>query len=83
MQTADGTWPPVLGSTCIMTDVDPVEWPLGVSWDLAFELTTNEPAYIDDPIAGDISGPAGVPDGSVDLIDLSVVAANWLTVVTP
>ena len=84
-QTSQGTWPPVLGSTLIMTDVDPVEWPQGVSWDLAFELTTNEPAYVDDPIPGDVAGAGGVlvPDGTVDLNDLAVVGANWLSVATP
>ena len=52
------------------------------SWDLAFELTTNEPAQVDDPvtITGDISGPAGVPDGTVNFFDLAEVAAHWLDV---
>jgi hypothetical protein len=82
-QTSDGTWPPVLGSTCNMTDVDPVEWPQGTSWDLAFELTTNEPAYIDDPIPGDLTGPGGdmIPDGTVNLSDLAIFGAHWLDTV--
>ncbi len=81
LATADGTWPPAIGSTLAMANCDPVEFPDGISWDLSFELTTNDPAYKDDPIPGDISGPvAGEPDGKVDLIDLSVIAANWLEI---
>jgi len=81
-QTSAGTWPPVIGSTLIMTNCAPVEWPVGVSWDLAFELTTNAPAYEDEPIEGDIAGggtSGNEPDGSVGLPDLLAVARNWLT----
>jgi hypothetical protein len=82
--TTDGTWPPVLGSTLTMTDCDPIH--IGeVSWDLAFELTTNEPAYKDNPIPGDIAGAGDdglEPDGAVNLTDLAVMAGNWLTIVS-
>ncbi len=76
--TADGLWPPVKGS--VWGGGTPVEYPQGISWDLAFELTTNEKAYSDDPIPGDIGGPGGslTPDGVVNLNDLSIMAANWL-----
>ncbi len=47
----------------------------GESWDLAFELTTNEPGYEDNPIPGDLN-----IDGAVNLIDLSIFAAHWLEV---
>ena len=85
LNTADGTWPPAIGSTLTMPDCDPVEFPEGISWDLAFELTTNEPGYEDDPIPGDVGGPGGslVPDGTIDLNDLAIVGGNWLTVATP
>ncbi len=75
-------WPPVLGSQ--WANGVPLQipgWPHphgdAVSWDLAFEISTNEPSYEDDPIPGDISGPVGIPDGSVNFWDLSVVGANW------
>ena len=76
--SAGGTWPPTIGSTVTMTETIPVEYPQGVSWDLAFELTTNEPAYEDDPISGDISGPTGVPDRIVNFFDLAKLASSWL-----
>ncbi|MBL7215676.1 MAG: hypothetical protein ISS71_08370 [Phycisphaerae bacterium] len=83
IQMASPWWPPIVNNTQWVTGI-PIQWPPhpdpeGVTWDMAFELTTNEPAYEDDPIDGDISGPDGIPDGEVNLIDLSVIAANWLT----
>ncbi len=77
-----GQWPPTLGDTWLSGE--PVEYPEGESWDLAFELITNEPSYQDDPIDGDVSGPSGQPDGVVNLLDLSIIARNWLkTAVKP
>ena len=51
-----------------------------VSWDLAFEISTNEKAYEDDPIPGDIGGPGFVlvPDRRVDIHYLMILASNWL-----
>jgi len=74
----NGIWPPVLGA--MWGSGTPVEYPQGTSWDLAFELTTNEKAYIDDPIPGDIGGPGEslTPDGAVNLHDLAIMAAHWL-----
>ena len=70
-------WPPVIG--VVWTGGTPVEFPEGMSWDLAFELTTNEPGYVDNPIPGDIAGPLGPgPDGTVDLLDFSLMASHWL-----
>lgn len=74
-----GAWPPTLGDSWL--DGVPVEYPQGVSWDLAFELTTNQPSYEDEPIPGDIGGPNGQPDGVVDLFDFQVIAANFLNAV--
>jgi hypothetical protein len=70
-QTDDGTWPPVIGSTLTMTDCDPVEWPDGISWDLAFELTTNEPKC--PGLTADLND-----DCIVNLIDFSIIASEWL-----
>jgi hypothetical protein len=84
MALQDGSWPPKLHA--IWQDGHELFGPDGISWDLSFELTTNEPAYVDDPIPGDISGPTfGTPDGSVDIFDVAFMAAHWLTVapVTP
>ncbi|MHC4882188.1 MAG: DUF7901 domain-containing protein [Planctomycetota bacterium] len=85
------TWPPVLGS--LWSAGVPLQIPAytghgshadAISWDLAFEISTNEPAYEDDPIPGDVGGPGTTePDGTVDLNDLAIVARNWLTVATP
>ena len=67
-------WPPVVGS--VWTGGNPVEFPQGVSWDLAFELTTNEPKC--PGLSADLSGPAGEPDCVVDLHDFAVMASEWL-----
>jgi len=69
-------WPPVIGSQ--WSNGMPIEYPAGTSWDLAFELTTNEPAYTDNPIPGDITGPVGIPDKVVDLLDFALMASHWL-----
>ncbi len=76
MFVQSGTWPPVLYD--VWQDGFELRGLDGESWDLAFELTTNQPAYEDNPIPGDITGPVGIPDGKVDLYDLVVIAANWL-----
>ncbi len=70
-------WPPVVGSTKWMAGV-PVQYPPypntdSVSWDVAFELTTNEPAYEDNPIPGDSN-----LDGVFDFKDLAITLAHWL-----
>jgi hypothetical protein len=67
-------WPPVVGG--VWTAGDPVEFPVGISWDLAFELTTNEPKC--PGLSADLSGPAGEPDCVVDLHDFAVMASEWL-----
>ena len=86
-QTSTGIWPPVIGSTLTMTDCEPIELLVDdviESWDLSFELTTNEPAYVDEPIPGDIGGTGTlIPDGTVDFYDLAIMAGNWLNSVTP
>ncbi len=75
------SWPPVLGSQWVAGV--PLQIPAydpqvqnshshAVSWDLAFELTTIEPSYKDNPIPGDIN-----LDGVVDLGDAGIMAGNW------
>jgi hypothetical protein len=70
-------WPPVVGATKWMAGIPiqhpPYPDPEGVSWDVAFELTTNEPAYEDNPIPGDSN-----LDGEVNFIDVAITAAHWL-----
>ncbi|MHC4719122.1 MAG: DUF7901 domain-containing protein [Planctomycetota bacterium] len=52
----------------------PIFWPdPNFSWDVAFELTTNKPAYHDDPIPGDLD-----LNKVVNLFDLDIFARNWL-----
>jgi hypothetical protein len=70
MMTADGLWPPKLGAA--WGSGNPVEFPLGVSWDLAFELTTNvKPAC--HTLEADINH-----DCIVNLLDLQILAQQWL-----
>jgi hypothetical protein len=70
-------WPPVVGATKWMNGIPiqhpPYPDPEGVSWDVAFELTTNEPAYEDNPIPGDAN-----LDGIFDFKDLAITLAHWL-----
>ena len=65
-------WPPVVGTTKwvsgIPLQIPPYPDPEGHTWDLAFELTTNE------GIPGDINN-----DGSVGLPDVVILSRNWLT----
>jgi hypothetical protein len=70
--TVINPWPPVINSSQWLAGT-PVEFPVGTSWDLAFEITTNMPDYCDKPIPGDING-----DKIVDLTDFSILASNWL-----
>jgi len=72
-------WPPVVGTTKWIDGI-PLQYPLypdpeGISWDVAFELTTNEPAYEDNPIPGDLN-----TDLTVDFRDVAILANNWLAV---
>jgi hypothetical protein len=67
-------WPPVVGGTTWMVGY-PIEWPPwpnpeGVSWDVAFELSTNEPGT---PSA-DFNN-----DGIVNFLDFATFAQQWLT----
>jgi len=70
-------WPPIVGTTKWISGI-PIQYPPypdpeGVSWDVAFELTTNEPAYEDNPIPGDVNA-----DGEVNFKDVAITAASWL-----
>ena len=65
-------WPPVVGT--YWWSGEPVHY-FEQSWDLCFELTTNEPTYADNPIPGDINA-----DKVVNLVDFAIVAANFLRV---
>lgn len=69
-------WPPVIGS--VWAGGMPIhfpEWPdpMGVSWDMAFELSTNEPPDFGTPSA-DLN-----QDGLVNFLDFAIFADQWLT----
>ncbi len=68
--TMPPTWPPTIGSMWL--EGHPIEYPTGTSWDVTFELTTNEPGYKDNPLPGDLN-----LDGSVNFSDLVIMAGNW------
>jgi len=61
-------WPPIVGAA--WTGGNPVEWQ-GVSWDLSFELTTNEPKC--PGLVADLND-----DCIVNLPDFAVLAGDWL-----
>jgi hypothetical protein len=63
------TWPPVKG--VVWQDGKPVEFPQGISWDLAFELTTNKP----EPVG---PSPDLNLDNIVNWLDVAIVANSWL-----
>lgn len=65
--------PPALGT--VWTGGYPIQWPPwpdpeGATWDVAFELTTNEPG----PPSADLNN-----DGIVDFFDFAIFANQWLT----
>jgi hypothetical protein len=62
-------WPPVIGSQ--WSNGMPIEYPAGTSWDLAFEITTNEPKA---PASADLNY-----SGFVDLADFAIFAQQWLS----
>jgi hypothetical protein len=67
-------WPPVIGS--VWAGGMPIKYPedpCGVSWDMAFELSTNEP-----PDFGTQSADLN-QDGWVDFFDFAIFADQWLT----
>jgi hypothetical protein len=66
-----GEWPPVIGSQ--WANGTPIEFPTGVSWDMAFELSTNEPPDFGTPNA-DLN-----QDGFIDFSDFAIFADQWLT----
>lgn len=69
-EIADGTWPATVGSN--YGSGQPVEFPEWVSWDLAFELTTNRecpPA----PLEADFD-----LSGTVNFVDFAFFASQWL-----
>ncbi len=65
------TGPPVLGSKWIAGN--PIMFPDDVSWDVAFELTTNEPRPHDKPASPDLNW-----DGIVNWKDVRITAGAWL-----
>ena len=69
-------WPPVIGSQWANgMPIQFPEWPdpTGVSWDMAFELSTNEPPDFGTPSA-DLN-----QNGWVDFRDFAIFADQWLT----
>ncbi len=73
-------WPPTPPTVCSWWVAgNPVFFPTPEdTWDLSFELTTNEPAYRDDPIPGDLD-----LDGTVDFVDVAILANYWLVSFVP
>jgi hypothetical protein len=71
-------WPPTVRSKVSNADpiLDPPDPLMGISWDLSFEITTNEPTCADVPIPGDLNR-----DCKVDLADLKIMADHWLQMV--
>lgn len=72
--TIDGIWPPKLDSAWgsgVPIALPPYPDPQAESWDLAFELTTNEPKA---PASADLDY-----SGFVDLNDFRIFATQWLT----
>jgi hypothetical protein len=70
-------WPPVVGATLWKGGI-PIKWPSypspeGITWDMAFELTTNAPDPTKPPSA-DLNH-----DGIVDFYDFAIFANQWLT----
>ncbi|MHC4648500.1 MAG: DUF7901 domain-containing protein [Planctomycetota bacterium] len=63
-------WPPTVGASTFANGT-PIEFPAGTSWDMAFELTTNQPGPND--LIADLNG-----DGVVDFKDLAKLANEWL-----
>ena len=55
-----------------VTGYEEIQWPLGVSWDMAFELTTNEGPPCQG-LESDLND-----DCVVNLVDLSILAGQWL-----
>ncbi len=83
IQNPDGsTWPNAAGNLQLgatWQQGQPIEYPAGKSWDLSFELTTNEKEpgkCYDNP--GDIDH-----DCKVDLTDFTLLAQDWLKVSIP
>jgi len=75
IQWANPWWPPVVGATTWMNGF-PIQWPAwpspeGISWDMAFELTTNEPGQ--EYNIADFN-----KDGIVNFLDFAVFAQEWL-----
>lgn len=67
LQLADGSWPPTIGA--IWNDGIPLKGPESETWDLAFELTTNEPGAT----IADLN-----LDGIVNFLDFAAFAEHWL-----
>jgi hypothetical protein len=76
---ADGSWPPVPGAmwqSGVPIQHPPYPNPDSISFDLAFELTTNRPDPNDQPASPDLNF-----DGIVNYKDLAILANKWLQAV--
>jgi len=73
-----GQWPPEVGS--FWENGEPIEYPEGTSWDLAFVLTTNrEYAPRKWHWPNEEANTADIyPDGIINFKDLAVIAEQWL-----
>jgi hypothetical protein len=77
IQWANPWWPPVVGATTWMYGI-PIQWPAwpsleGISWDMAFELSTNEPDPNPQYNSMDFN-----KDGIVNFLDFAAFANEWL-----
>ena len=88
----DGAWPPVIGS--VWESGEPIEYPEGTSWDMAFVLTTNRkysprkwhwppvPLPLPDPPLPAPKYPVAradiYEDGEINFKDFAVIADYWL-----
>ncbi|MBE3143878.1 MAG: hypothetical protein IMZ61_08140, partial [Planctomycetes bacterium] len=67
--TGTDIWPPFIG--CQWANGSPIEFPVGTSWDMAFELSTNEPGQ--EYNIADFN-----KDGIVNFFDFAIFAQEWL-----
>lgn len=69
----DGLWPPVIGS--VWENGEPIEYPEWTSWDLSFELLTeqNEPGPEWECAKADL-----YEDGVIDFKDYAIFSSCWL-----
>ena len=76
-------WPPSIDA--VWASGEPIEYPVGTSWDMAFALTTHR-KFIKKPYWPDIKGHPAVDldgNGVVDFGDFVIMANYWLEMSQP